>query len=68
MKQIWEYKTLKIPTDFRFMAGTDFDADQLAAQLNAEGQIGWELVTVFDIEKVKGGSKFVIAVMKRPKL
>jgi hypothetical protein len=62
----WEYTTLKIPTDSGFLSGTDFDADRLAELLNRQGAEGWELVSVFDIEKVKGGSKFVIAVMKRP--
>lgn len=65
MNAQWEYTTLKIPTDFGFFSGTDFDSDQLTELLNARGAEGWELVSVFDIEKVKGGSKFVIAVMKR---
>jgi hypothetical protein len=38
----------------------------MAVLLNGEGAEGWELVTVFDIEMVKGGSKFVVAVLKRP--
>lgn len=63
----WEYKTLKIPTEFAFFSGTDFDAAQLTEQLNSQGDFGWELVSIFDIEKQRGGSKFVIAVMKRPK-
>ena len=67
MKTQWEYATLKIPTDFGFFSGTDFDTSQLTTQLNARGTEGWELVSIFDIEKVKGGSKFVVAVMKRPK-
>jgi hypothetical protein len=66
MKTPWEYKTLKVPTDFGFFSGTDFDAARLTELLNAEGAQGWEVVSVFDIEKVKGGSKFVVAVMKRP--
>jgi phenylalanyl-tRNA synthetase beta subunit len=63
----WEYTILKLPTDYSFFSGTDFDAGQLCQQLDAQGAEGWELVSVFDIEKVKGGSKFVLAVMKRPK-
>ena len=68
MNEHWEYRTLKIPTDFGFWSGTDFDADQLAQQLNVQGTEGWELVSIFDIEKVQGGSKFVVAVMKRRKV
>ena len=66
MKLKWEYQTLKISTDFGFFSGTDFDSDRLAKLLNGHGAEGWELVSVFDIEKVNGGSKFVVAVMKRP--
>lgn len=62
----WEYRVLKLKTDVGFWSGTDFDSDALAAELNRLGQEGWELVSVFDIEKVKGGSKFVNAVLKRP--
>jgi hypothetical protein len=67
MNPQWEYNTLKIPTDVGWFSGTDFDSGQLAELLNAQGAEGWELVSVFDIEKVKGGSKFVIAVLKRLK-
>ena len=67
MKTQWEYTTLKVPTDFGFFSGTDFDSNQLENQLNALGMEGWELVSIFDIEKVKGGSKFVVAVLKRQK-
>jgi hypothetical protein len=63
----WEYATLKIPTDFGFFSGTDFDASKLGDQLNVYGEHGWEVISVFDIEKVKGGSKFVVVIMKRPK-
>jgi Domain of unknown function (DUF4177) len=66
MRTRWEYKTLKITTDVGFLSGTDFDSDRMAELLNGQGAEGWELVSVFDIEKVKGGSKFVVAVMKRP--
>lgn len=68
MKTTWEYKTLKIATDFGFFSGTDFNSDQLEEQLNAHGAEGWELVSFFTVDKVKGGSKFVVAVMKRPSL
>lgn len=67
MNTLWEYKTLKIATDFGFFSGTDFDVNQLEQQLNSHGNEGWELVSFFTVEKVKGGSKFVVGVMKRPK-
>jgi hypothetical protein len=62
----WEYRTLKIPTEFHFLSGTDFDEQNLDQVLNEYGQSGWELTSMMDIEKVKGGSKFVLVVMKRP--
>ena len=62
----WEYRTLKIGAEHGFLSGTDFDATELASQLNTLGAEGWELVSVFEIEKVQGGTKFVVAVMKRP--
>lgn len=61
----WEYKVLKQKTDSSFLSGTEFDADALQAALNRLGSDGWEVVSVFDIEKVKGGSKYVNVVLKR---
>jgi hypothetical protein len=63
----WEYKVLKLETEFGFFSGTEFDASELETQLNTLGQAGWELVSIVSIEKVKGGSKYVNAVLKRPK-
>lgn len=67
MTSHWEYKTLKLSTENDFWMRTDFDSDKLQHYLNALGGEGWELVSVFDIEQHRGGSKFVIAVMKRQK-
>jgi hypothetical protein len=66
MSTTWEYKTLKVPTSLGLLSGTDFDSDRLAELLNAQGMQGWELVSVVHIEKVKGGTKCIVAVMKRP--
>jgi hypothetical protein len=67
MNPQWEYKTLKIATESGFFTGTDFDSEQLQAELNRHGAEGWEVVSIFDIDKLKGGSKFVVVVMKRQK-
>jgi hypothetical protein len=67
MQTQWEYTVLKLPTDYGFFSGTDFDAGHLSQRLNEHGTEGWELVSMFDIAKVKGGSKFVMAIMKRPR-
>ena len=62
---MWDYKTLKFSTECGFWNGTQFNETVLEAELKAWGQQGWELVSIFDIEKVKGGSKFVVAVLKK---
>lgn len=62
----WEYETLKLPTEVRSWTGTDFDSKNLQVELNQRGEEGWELVSLCPIEKIKGGAKFLIAVMKRP--
>jgi hypothetical protein len=61
----WEYKVLKLQTEFGFWSGTEFDSEALEGELNRLGTDGWEVVSIFDIEKVKGGSKYVNVVLKR---
>ena len=61
----WEYHVLKLKTDYGFWSGTEFNAEALQNELNRLGSDGWELVSIFDIEKVKGGSKYVNVVLKR---
>lgn len=65
MRSKWEYRVLKLKTDLGFWSGTEFDADALQAELNRLGEDGWEVVSIFDIEKVNGGSKYVNVVLKR---
>jgi hypothetical protein len=67
MNTRWEYLTLRLSTDVGFFSGTQFDTEKLAEELNARGEEGWDLVSIFDIEKLKGGSKYVFAVLKRPR-
>lgn len=62
---MWEYKAVKFSTEFGFFSGTGFDETSLESDLCTLGRDGWELVSIFDIEKVKGGSKYVVAVLKR---
>lgn len=62
---MWSYRTVKFPTEFGFFSGTEFDENVLESELCALGQDGWELVSIFDIDKVQGGSKYVIAVLKK---
>ena len=65
MRMKWEYHVLKFKTDCGFWSGTEFNAEALQKELNRLGADGWELVSIFDIEKVKGGSKYVNVVLKR---
>lgn len=62
----WEYKVLKLETESSFFTGTEFDESELEFELNHLGAEGWELVSIFSVEKVKGGSKYVSAALKRP--
>ena len=61
----WEYHVLKLKTDVDFWNGTEFNVEALQQELNRLGGEGWELVSIFDIEKIRGGSKYVTAVLKR---
>ena len=61
----WEYRTERFDTDFGFFSGTTFDTEKMNEKLNELGCDRWELTSVFDISKVKGGSKHVIAIFKR---
>ena len=61
----YEYKQLRYETDFGFFSGTGFDEDDMTRTINQLGAEGWELVSVYTIEKVKGGTKYVVAALKR---
>lgn len=61
----WEYRTERFDTTVGFFTGTTFDTHEMNESLNMLGQDGWELVSVFDVSKIKGGSKYVIAIFKR---
>ena len=64
----WEYETLTF--DFSGEAfisqGGLFNAANFNHELNRLGWDGWELVSVFDTNRVQGGTKYVVAVLKRP--
>lgn len=59
----FEYKTIKFETTG--FAGGILDVDKFNTKLNELGRDGWELVTCFDTNYSQGGSRFVIAVLKR---
>ncbi|MEO3944907.1 DUF4177 domain-containing protein [Gorillibacterium sp. CAU 1737] len=61
----WEYKTIK--TETSGMLGGILDIEEFDLKLNALGREGWELVSVFDTNQSQGATRFVIAVLKRPR-
>ncbi len=68
MQTHWEYTSLEIPKSVGLLSGTTLDVGRLTAHLNAHGEQGWELVSLLDIERKKGGLKTITAILKRPKL
>ena len=64
----WEYHNVS----FDFSAGTLmtkgglFNAEEFNNELNRLGWDGWELVSVFDTNRFDGGTRYVVAVLKRP--
>lgn len=63
----WEYQTLVFDfTGEAFISqGGLFNAEKFNYELNRWGWDGWELVSVFDTNRVQGGTKYVVAVVKR---
>lgn len=66
MNTRWEYSVLKFATTYRFVDGTEIDENELQAKLNLLGSDGWELVSMSTVEMRKGGTKAVLATLKRP--
>lgn len=60
----WEYKTLEFRT--KGITGGLIDIPNFNRTLNEHGKEGWELVNCFDTNYSQGGSRLVIAVLKRP--
>lgn len=64
MQPKWTYATAKFETSG--LTRTKFDEGAFDDKLNEYGAQGWELVSVFDTNAGDGGTKFVLAVFKRP--
>ena len=60
----WEYMTLMLPAT-GFVLGGDIDAQKLTDRLYERGYEGWELVSVFDTTMLDGGTRNVVAILKR---
>jgi hypothetical protein len=61
----WEYITVMFEASGWFLGGK-LDGQAFNERLNNLGAEGWELVSVFDTNLHQGGTRDVVAVMKRP--
>ena len=62
----WEYTTVMFEAA-RWFLGGKLDGQAFNDRLNRLGDEGWELVSVFDTNFTQGGTRDVVAVLKRPK-
>jgi hypothetical protein len=65
----WEYRTVTFDASWGywpFAAGGDVAADEISAKLNQLGRQGWELVTAIDTNDVRGKTRVVVCILKRP--
>jgi hypothetical protein len=60
----WEYEVLKLEPGG--VLGGKVDVDELKSYLNQLGQQGWELVNSFETNILRGRSREVILILKRP--
>ena len=64
----WEYQNVSFNFDASafISQGGLFNSEHFNLELNRLGWDGWELVSVFDTNDVRGSSRYVVAVFKRP--
>ncbi len=60
----WEYRTVMFAASGWFLGGK-LDGEKFNSHLNQLGEEGWELVSVFDTNVQGGGSRDIVAVLKR---
>jgi hypothetical protein len=60
----WEYRTVMFDASGWFLGGK-LDGQKFNDRLNQLGEEGWELVSVFDTNFTQGGTRDVVAVLKR---
>jgi hypothetical protein len=59
----WEYHTVTLDVEGIF--NIRVDGGQLTEEFNLLGRAGWELVSMFDLNRGHGRSSSVVAVFKR---
>jgi hypothetical protein len=63
----WEYEVYVAQVGREgFVVRPELDPGEFKARLNWFGGQGWELISVFDVNMLQGGSKQVVATFKRP--
>jgi hypothetical protein len=62
----WEYKAIKLDAAGVWLSQGHVDEAALEAVMNRLGSDGWELVSAFDTSRGGGGTRDVIAILKRP--
>ena len=64
----WEYHTatFEFGGEAFISQGGLFNSQKFNHELCRLGWDGWELVNVFDTNRVQGGTKYIVAVLKRP--
>ncbi|HEX8371882.1 MAG TPA: DUF4177 domain-containing protein [Chthoniobacterales bacterium] len=60
----WEYRTETLHAG-GFFTGL-VDQKKINDDLNRYGAHGWELVNIFDTNRIQGGTLELVAVLKRP--
>lgn len=63
----FEYAVVTFDTS-SFLSGASLNHESYHEKLNEYGAAGWELVSVFDLNRYQGQSFEVIATFKRQKL
>jgi len=61
----WEYKSLHL--DVSGWIVPKVDTAEMEAELNAQGEAGWELVSAFDLNRGHGRTTAIVALFKRPR-
>jgi hypothetical protein len=65
----WEYRTVSFGASsgyWPFAAGGDVEENEICASLNRLGRDGWELVSTLDTNDVRGQTRMVVCILKRP--
>ncbi|MBM4156576.1 MAG: DUF4177 domain-containing protein [Lentisphaerae bacterium] len=64
----WEYEVYVAQVGREgIVVRPELNPAEFKAVLNHYGASGWELVAVFDVNMLQGGSKQVVATFKRPR-